>query len=55
MIKIRDLGQDFYEFDKNKYSIIGKRNKEKFTLGDKIKFKIMAVDLDRRTIDCVIA
>ncbi len=51
MIKIRDLGNDFYQFDKKTYSIMGQKSKQKFTLGDKIKFKVSAADLDRKTLD----
>ncbi len=51
MIKIRDLGNDFYEFNKKTYSIIGQRTKKKFTLGDDIKFKVIGADLDRKTLD----
>ncbi len=51
MIKIRDLGNDFYEFNKKTYSITGQRTKKKFTLGDDIKFKVTGADLDRKTLD----
>ncbi|HEY4494572.1 MAG TPA: ribonuclease R [Candidatus Paceibacterota bacterium] len=51
MIKLRDLGTDFYVFDKKTYSIVGEKNKKRFTLGDKIKFKVVAADLDRKTLD----
>ncbi len=51
MIKIRDLGTDFYQFDKKSYSIVGQKTKKKFTLGDKITFKVAGADLDRKTLD----
>lgn len=53
MIKIRDIGNDFYTFDKKTYSIIGQKTKQKFQLGDKIKFKVMGADLDKKTLDFV--
>ena len=55
MIKIRDLGNDFYEFNKKTYSIIGQKTKQKFTLGDSIKFKVVGADLDRKTLDYSLA
>ncbi len=55
MIKLRDLKDDFYSFDQKSYSIIGQQKKKKYTLGDPIKFKIMAADLERKTLDCVLA
>ena len=53
MIKIRDLGSDFFSFDKKTYSILGERTKKRFTLGDAIKFKVAAADLDKKTLDYV--
>ncbi len=51
MIKIRDLGDDYYTFDKKTYSVVGQKTKERFTLGNPIKFKVVAADLDRKTLD----
>lgn len=51
MIKLKDLGNDFYQFDKKTYSIFGQKTKQRFQLGDKIKFKVAAADLDRKTLD----
>ncbi len=51
MIKIRDLGNDYYEFDKKNYSIIGQKTKKKYTLGDDITFKVVSADLDKKTLD----
>jgi ribonuclease R len=53
MIKIRDIGNDFYEFDKKTYSIVGQKEKKRFTLGDPIKFKVTGADLDKKTLDYV--
>lgn len=51
MIKIRDIGNDFYEFDKKTYSIFGQKSGKRFTLGDSIRFKVAAADLDKKTLD----
>ena len=53
MINIRNIGNDFYEFDKKTYSIIGQKTNKRFTLGDPIKFKVMGADLDKKTLDFV--
>ncbi len=55
MVKIRDLGNDYYEFDKKAYSIVGRKTKKKFRLGDKIRFKVVAADLERKTLDYALA
>lgn len=51
MVKIRDLGNDYYNLDKKNYAIVGERTKKKFSLGDKVKFQIVGADLERKTLD----
>jgi ribonuclease R len=51
MVPIRSLGNDFYVFDEKTYSIVGERTGQKFTLGDKVNFKVLAADLDKKTLD----
>jgi ribonuclease R len=53
MINIRNIGNDFYQFDKKTYSIIGQKTGKRFTLGDPIRFKVMGADLDKKTLDFV--
>jgi ribonuclease R len=54
MIRIRDLGDDYFVLDQKNYCLIGEKTKEKFSLGDIVKFKITGVDLEKRTIDCLL-
>lgn len=51
MVKIRDIGDDFYQLDKKTYSLVGQKTKKTYRLGDKIKFKVVAADLDKKTLD----
>ena len=51
MIRVRDLADDFYIFDQKKYSLIGEKTKKKYTLGDAVRFKVVAADLDQKTLD----
>lgn len=51
LIRISDLGNDYYIFEKDKYRIVGKQSKEKFQLGSKLKFRVKAVDLEKKSID----
>ena len=53
MIKIKDIGDDYYEFDKKTYSIVGQKTRKRFTLGDSMKFKVIGADLDKKTLDFV--
>ena len=54
MIGMRNLGNDFYNFDEKSYSIVGEKTKKRYTLGDAIKFKVLAADLDKKTLDYVL-
>jgi len=51
LIRISDLGNDYYIFEREKYRIVGKQTHERFTLGDKLKIRVKAVDLEKKSID----
>ena len=51
MIKMKELGDDFFSLDEKNYTIKGQNTGKKFTLGDKIKFKVVSADLERRVLD----
>lgn len=51
MIGMRNLGDDYYDFNEKTYSIVGEKTGKKFTLGDRIRFKVLAADLDKKTLD----
>ncbi len=51
MIRLRDLADDFYEFDDSNYCVIGARTKRKYTMGDSVKVQVMRCDLLRKQID----
>lgn len=51
MIKLRDLGDDYYVLEEKTYSLVGEKTKKRFSLGDKIKFKVSGADIERKTLD----
>jgi ribonuclease R len=51
MIRLRDLHDDFYEFDDTNYCVIGSRTRRRYTLGDAVKVQVMRCDLLRKQID----
>ncbi len=54
LVKVRDLEGDFYVYDEKKYSLIGKRKKKQYRLGDKIQVKLVRADLDKSELDFII-
>lgn len=51
MIRMRDLTNDYYVFDKKFMSIKGQKTHKKYTLGDRVKFKVKGTDRNKKTID----
>lgn len=55
MIKLKELGDDFYTLNEKTYTIKGEKTGKTFRLGDSIKFKVISADMDRRVLDYVLA
>lgn len=51
LVPVREIGDDFYEYDEATISLVGRRTKRRFRLGDKIKIRIKAADPARRRLD----
>ncbi|MDZ7899915.1 MAG: RNB domain-containing ribonuclease [Arcicella sp.] len=51
MIRMSDLKDDFYDFDRDNYRIVGQRNGKVFTFGDKLQVKVKECNLARRSMD----
>ena len=55
MIPIRDLGNDYYDFDEKNYMIIGRRHHTKYQLGDPIRIQVARANLERKQLDFTLA
>jgi ribonuclease R len=53
LIHIRNLEDDFYEFDEDNYSLIGRKNNKRYQLGDAITIKISRANLEKKQLDFV--
>lgn len=53
LVHISKIGNDFYTLDKKTYSIKGERNKQSYTLGDKVKIKLVGASINNKTLDFV--
>ncbi len=54
MVPIRDLTDDYYEFDEKNYCIVGRHTNTRYRLGDKITIQVARANLDRKQIDFAI-
>ncbi len=55
LIRMSDLGDDYYELDKENYRIIGQKTKKVYTFGDAVKVKVKETNLARRSMDLYLA
>lgn len=51
MIHVSQLGDDFFIYDQASQSLVGQNRGQIFSLGDEVKIKVAAVNLDERKID----
>ena len=51
LVPIRDLDDDFYEFDDKNYCLLGRRTKRTYQLGDAITVKVAQANLERKQLD----
>ena len=51
MIPIRDLDDDYYEFDEKNYCLRGRRKHRTYSLGDTITIKVARANLEKKQLD----
>lgn len=51
MIRLKDLGDDFYIYDEKKSRIFGENSGESYRIGDRIKIKVKDTNMELRQID----
>lgn len=51
LVHITDLGNDYFHFDAAKHHLIGERTGQRFRLGDRVRVKVVRVDLESAKID----
>ena len=53
MIRIKDVGDDYFEYDEKNYQLLGKRTNKSYRLGDPIRVKLLAARLAEKELDFV--
>lgn len=54
LVPVRDLADDFYDFDPKNYTLTGRRGGTRYRLGDKIKVQVARADLAKKQLDFVV-
>ncbi len=55
MVPMRDLGEDYYDFDEKNYCLIGRKRHQRFSLGDPVRIKVARANLEKKQLDFTIA
>src|SRR5882672_884178 len=53
LVHISELGRDYFQFDGARHLLYGERTKKRFRLADRLKVKLVRVDVDQRKMDLV--
>lgn len=53
MIRMRDVGDDYFEYDEKHYRVVGRRTKKAFQLGDPIRVTLAAARIPEKELDFV--
>ena len=51
MVRIRDIKDDYYQFDQDEYALIGQATKNMYQLGDEVVVKVKQADLVKKHLD----
>lgn len=54
LVPMRELADDFYDFDEKNYCLRGRRRGIVFRLGDNVRIRVARADLEKRQLDFVI-
>jgi ribonuclease R len=51
MVSVRDLADDFYEYDEENYCLRGRTTGKLYTLGDRVKVEVVKADMQKKQLD----
>ena len=51
MVPLRDLDDDYYEFDERNYSLWGRKYHHRYSLGDTVQVKVAKANLEKKQLD----
>ncbi len=51
MVRLRDIGNDYFEYNDKELAIIGRKSRKTFRIGDSLRFKVTNADIVKRMLD----
>ena len=54
MVPLRQLLDDYYEFDERNFCLVGRRYHKRYGLGDKVRIRVDRANMEKRQLDFVL-
>lgn len=54
LVPVRDLANDYYDFDEKNFCLIGRRHGNRYRLGDDVKVRVARTSLERKQLDFIL-
>ncbi len=54
LVPVRDLADDYYDFDEKNFALVGRRHGNRYRLGDAVKVRVERANLDKKQLDFAI-
>jgi len=54
LVHISELGKDYYRFDAAKHQLLGERTGQRYRIGDRVRVRVVKVDLESTKVDFVL-
>lgn len=51
LVPVRDLANDYYDFDEKNFSLVGRRTGVRYRLGDDVKVRVARASLEKKQLD----
>ncbi len=51
MVALREIKSDFFDFDEGHYRLVGRRTRKEYRLGDRVRIRVAAANLEQRLLD----
>ena len=51
MVPMRDLDDDYYDFDERNYQLVGRRHHHRYALGDNVRVRVARANLEKKQLD----
>jgi len=51
LVHMRDLDDDYYDFDERNFQLVGRRRHHRYQLGDEVRIRVASTNLEKKQID----